>query len=129
MKIGRVVLAMAISAGVASADEKKPDVAAARVAAEENAKTPAGKRYETALEASLDRWLKKAVERCVRSADRSELSDFEAFVRIADSGKAEDVVFGAETAVARCVEPDLRDATYPHPPKEGWWVRVEIQLR
>ena len=52
MKIGRVVLAMAISAGVASADEKKPDVAAARVAAEENAKTPAGRRYETALEAS-----------------------------------------------------------------------------
>jgi hypothetical protein len=110
-------------------EEKKADVGAARVAAIENAKTPAGQRYEVALEAAVDRWLKKAVERCLRDSEKSAQSDFEAFVRVAGDGAAEEVLFGAETPVARCVEPDFREATYPRPPRPSWWIAVEVRLR
>ena len=49
--------------------------------------------------------------------------------RVSADGKAEEVVFGPETAVARCVAPDFRDAAYPRPPKPDWWVRIEVQLK
>lgn len=128
-KVAAVGLVVVLMAGVALAEEKKTDAGAARVAAEQNAKTPAGQRYEPALEASLDRWLKKAVARCMKDSEKSAQSDFEVFVRVSGEGAAEEVLFGAETSVARCVEQDFREAAYPHPPKASWWVAVEVRLR
>jgi hypothetical protein len=127
--IALIGLAVILMGAAATGEEKKPDAGAARVAAQENAKTPAGKRYETALEAALESWLRKALERCIRGREKSELSDFEAFVRVGGAGEAEEVVFGAETAVARCVLQDFRDAKYPRPPQPSWWIKVEVQLR
>jgi hypothetical protein len=122
-------LAVVLFGAVAAGEERKADVGAARVAAEENAKTPAGQRYEAALEAALDRWLKKAVERCLQNSAKSAQSDFEVFVRVGGDGTAQEVLFGAETPVARCLEQDFREATYPRPPKPSWWIGVEVRLR
>ncbi len=100
----------------------------ARIAAEENAKTPAGRRYETALEARLDEWLRKSIEICVKGVPKDRRLDFDVLLRIGGKGEAEDVLLSPETDVGRCVEPDFRREQYPRPPQPSWWTRVVIHL-
>jgi hypothetical protein len=104
-------------------------VEVARSQAESNAKTPAGKRYESALVSKIEDWLRPAVARCARTVPKEEIISFDALVRVGAEGKAEEVLFGPDTAVARCVAPDFREATYPRPPQPSWWVRIEVKLR
>ena len=129
-RLGAVLLLAFLGPALATADEdRKTSPTVAREAAESNAKTPAGRRYETALESSLDAWLKRAIDRCGKGVSSEDAISFEVFVRLGESGDAEEVVLSPETAVARCVERDFRDAKYPHPPKPSWWIRVPIELR
>lgn len=129
VRIGTTLLLLLLCGITADGESKRTSPTVAREAAESNAKTPAGKRYETALEARLDTWLKKALERCVRGVSKDELVSFDALVRIGGSGEAEEVVFGRETAVSRCVEQDLRAEKYPTPPQPSWWVDIEVRLK
>jgi hypothetical protein len=127
---GGIALAAALlTATPALSDEAKTSPTVAREAAESNAKTPAGRRYDSALASSLDAWLARAIQRCGKGASPEDAVSFEVFVRISDAGGAEEVVVAPETAVSRCAERDFLDAKYPHPPQEGWWVRVPIALR
>lgn len=101
----------------------------AREAAEENAKTPAGRRYDSALDSSLDKWLRQSLERCVKGIKKDQALSFNAYVQVGEKGEAEDVLFEPETDVSRCAEPDFRGAKYPSPPQPSWWVKVEVQLK
>jgi hypothetical protein len=128
--IGAAVLALSWSASPARADEpRRATPRMAREAAEENAKTPAGRRYESALESSLDSWLRKSLERCVKGISKEQALSFNAFVQVGEKGEAEDLLFDPETDVSRCAAPDFRDAKYPSPPQPSWWVKVEVQLK
>ena len=126
---GSLVLAAALLAAPAFSDEAKTSPTVAREAAEANQKTPAGRRYDSALASSLDAWLARAIERCGKGVAPEDAVSFEVFVRISDAGGAEEVVVSPETAVSRCAGREFLDAKYPHPPQEGWWVRVPIALR
>jgi hypothetical protein len=124
-----LVIALVTSAPARSDEDKKTSPTVAREAAESNANTPAGRRFESALESSLDAWLKRSIERCGKGVSPEDAVSFEVFVRIGEEGEAEEVVLSPETAVGRCAERDFRDAKYPHPPKPAWWVRIPIELR
>jgi hypothetical protein len=130
---GRILCVLALACGltvsVVAEEPKRTSPTIAREAAEENARTPAGRRYEVALEAHLDRWLKASLKRCEKDVPRDERLSFEAFVRIGGGGEAEEVICLPETDVSRCVEPDFREAKYPQPPQAPWWVRIGIRLR
>jgi len=124
-----VLLAGVLAAGAPAEEPRHTSPSLAREAAEANAKTPAGRRYESALESSLDSWLRKSLERCVKGITREQAVPFDAFVRVGASGEAEEVTFDPETDVARCAEPDFRDAKYPSPPQPSWWIKVAVQLK
>ncbi len=119
-------LAVVAAAPLASA---KTGVEVARSDAESNAKTPAGGRYEGVLVSQVEDWLHPAVVRCAAAAPKEELISFDALLRVSPQGKAEEVLFGPETAVARCVAPEFHEAIYPRPPQPSWWVKVEVKLR
>jgi hypothetical protein len=120
--IALMLLALVLTAGGTG-------VEIARSEAEANAKTPAGKRYEGVLVSRLEEWLRPALERCVKKVPKEELLSFDGLVRVGADGKAAEVLFGPETAVARCVSPDFREAKYPTPPQSDWWVKVEVRLK
>jgi hypothetical protein len=101
----------------------------ARSEAESNAKTPAGKRYESVLVSKTEDWLRPAVARCAKNVPKEEIVSFEGLVRVGAEGKAEEVLFGPDTAVARCVAPDFREAVYPRPPQPSWWAKIEVRLK
>ncbi len=124
-----LLLLGAPAAGAPADDTRKTSPTIAREEAESNAKTPAGRRYESALNSSLDRWLRKALERCLKGVARDQVASFDALVRVGESGQAEEVLFDPETDVGRCAAPEFRDAKYPSPPRAGWWVRIEVELR
>ena len=120
----------AVLAGGAIAEEPRhTSFTLAREAAQENAETPAGRRYEVAFLSSLDRWLPPVVQRCAKGIPDEERIGFEAVVRVGRSGEPEEVLVAPETAVARCVAPELTAAKYPAPPQPSWWMRVEVQLK
>lgn len=128
VQAGAAVL-FCLAAVLAAEEPKRTSPTVAREAADSNAKTPVGRRYESAFQSSLDSWLRKSLERCVKSAPKDELISFDALVRIAASGQAEEVLLAPETAVGRCTEPEFRDAKYPSPPEAAWWMRVEVGLK
>ena len=104
-------------------------VEVARSEAESNSKSPAGRRYEGVAVSRAEDWLRPAVERCARSAPPEEHIAFDALVKVSGEGGAEEVLFGPETAVARCVAPGFRDAEYPRPPQPSWWLKIRVELK
>jgi len=104
-------------------------VEVARAEAEQNVKSPAGLRYEGVVIGQVDQWLRPAIRRCLENLPKEELVSFDGLVRVAEDGKAAEVGFGPETALARCVAPDFRDAGYPRPPKPDWWIKIEVRPR
>ena len=122
------VLLLALAGG-AAADEGKTNPTVARETAESNARTPAGRRYQSALQSSMDSWLRRALEKCIKGVSREDAVSFDVLVRISSTGQAEEVAFEPETSVGRCAERDFRDARYPSPPQASWWVKIPVQLR
>jgi len=122
-----VLLILAAAAG-AVADEGKTNPTVARETAESNAKTPAGRRYQSALESSMDSWLRKALEKCIKGVPKEDAVSFDVLVRISKAGEAEEVAFEPDTSVGRCAERDFRDAKYPSPPQPSWWVKIPVEL-
>jgi len=101
----------------------------ARNEAENNAKSPAGKRYEGTLLGKVYEWLSPAVEKCAKETPPEERISFDALVRVGGDGKAEEVLFGPDTAVAKCVAPTFHDQAYPRPPEPSWWVKLEVRMK
>jgi hypothetical protein len=119
-----------LSALAASAAEPaRTSVEVARSQAESNAKTPAGRSYEGVLVSKVEPWLRPSLGRCARAVPKEEIVSFDGLVRVGAKGRAEEVLFSPETAVARCVAPDFREADYPRPPQPSWWVKIEVHLR
>jgi hypothetical protein len=121
-------LALSILTGVVAVAEEKTNPTIARETAESNAKTPAGRRYQSALESSMDSWLRKALEKCIKGVSKEDAVSFDVLVRISGTGEAEEVAFEPDTSVGRCAERDFRDAKYPSPPQPSWWVKIPIEL-
>ena len=125
-----MLVIIGLCAGPLRADEpRRATPRMAREAAEENAKTPAGRRYDSALDSSLDRWLRQSLERCVKGVAKEQALFFNAYIQVGEKGDAEEVLFDPETEVSRCAAPDFRNAKYPSPPQPSWWVKVEVQLK
>src|ERR1700730_8961543 len=120
---------LSISMAASAAEPAGTGVEVARSQAESNDKTPAGRRYESVLVSKTEDWLRPAVARCAKNVPKEEIVSFDGLVRVDPEGRAEEVLFGPETAVARCVAPDFRDATYPRPPQPSWWVKIEVRLQ
>ena len=124
-----VFVLLACAPWVRADEPRRATPTMAREAAEENSKTPAGRRYQTALDSSLDKWLRATMERCVKGVAKEQALSFNAYVQVGGKGDAEDVLFEPVTDVTRCAEPDFKAAKYPSPPEASWWVRIEIQLK
>ncbi len=122
-------LATAAAAGWAGGEEPRTSPTLARQEAEQNAKTPAGKRYEGVLVSRVEEWLRPALVRCTEKAPQEELISFDALVRVGAGGQAEEALFAPETLVARCVAPEFRSAKYPSPPQPSWWAKIEVRLK
>jgi hypothetical protein len=122
-----ILMVAALAAPLAAQEKTSPTIA--RETAESNAKTPAGRRYQSALASSLDAWLARAIQRCGKGVSKEDAVGFDVLVEIGDNGKAEDVLLSPETSIGRCAREDFQDAKYPFPPQPHWWVRVPIELR
>ena len=123
-----MLLSALLVPAVSAAAEEKTNPTIARENAESNAKTPAGRRYESALESSLDSWLRKALERCIKGLSKEDAVSFDFLVRVGENGRAEEVLFSPETSVGRCARADFESAKYPSPPQAHWWVRIPVEL-
>lgn len=119
---------LAVAPASSTAASAATSVEVARAEAESNAKTPAGRRYEGVVIGRVDEWLRPAIQRCLKDVPSEERISFDALVEVGADGKAEEVAFGPETALARCEAPDFRDAAYPRPPGADWWVKVQVVL-
>jgi hypothetical protein len=127
--VPRVVFWLAASAALLASTARATGIEVARNEAESNAKSPAGKRYEGTLIGKVDEWLRPAVAKCAKQAAQEELISFDALIRVGTDGKAEEVLFAPQTAVAKCVAPEFEDRTYPRPPEPSWWVKVQVRMR
>ena len=117
--------------GVLQADEPRRATASmAREAAEENAKTPAGRRYQSALDSSLDAWLRKSLERCVKGISKEQAISFNAYVQIGEKGLGRRRPLRARDGRRRLRRARLSRRQVPSPPPEpAWWVRIDVQLK
>ena len=125
----RFAVVLVVAALLGAPGQPRTPTSVAREEAESNARTPAGRAYEGVVVAGVDRWLRPALERCVKGAPAEERISFDAFVRVGAMGKPEEALFAPETAVAGCVAPEFRSANYPSPPQPSWWVKIAVRLK
>ena len=84
--LSAAVLAAILAGGAAPAGATGVEIA--RNEAENNAKSPAGKRYEGTLLGKVFDWLRPAVEKCAKDAPPEERISFDALIRVGADGKA-----------------------------------------
>ena len=122
-------MALLLAALLLLASPASTPVEVARSEAESNAKTPAGKSYEGVLVSKAEDWLRPVLQRCAKDAPEAERISFDALLRVSSEGKTEEVLVSPETEIARCVAPELREASYPRPPRPSWWVKVIVRIK
>jgi hypothetical protein len=114
---------------VAGESQKTTSFQAALAEADKNLKSEEGKRYDGDFAMSSGPWLQPAVMRCTEGLSEKDLEPFTVVIRVGESGRAEEVLIGPVTKVAKCLKPDFEKAKHPQPPRSSWWVEMRIEIK
>jgi hypothetical protein len=126
----REVTASLFAMGGKSPSVQEPsDFDSALRAADENLKSKKGEKYDVAFARKAGPWLSRALAKCTKGLPASDLGPFTVLVRVAESGKAEEVLVRPATKVALCLKPSFIAAKGPKPPGPSWWVKMDIAIR
>lgn len=104
-------------------------ISQARSAAEADAETAEGKKFGEALAQAFGREHSSTIQRCAKETKRSELSDFDLFLRIDGTGVVDQAFEEPATALATCVREKMSGWKVSTPPHAGFWVKVDVNLK
>ena len=109
--------------------EKPTPFQVALAEADKNLKSEEGKRYDKDFAVSSGPWLQPAMMRCTDGLSEKDLEPFMMLIRVGDSGRAEEILIGPVTRVAKCLKPEFARAKHPSPPRSSWWVEMKIDIK
>ena len=104
-------------------------IAEAEFAAKSDAGTEAGKKFGEALGQAFGREHGSTIQRCAKSAQRPDLSNFDLFLRLDATGAVDQALVEPATALATCVREQMPGWKSSAPPHAGFWVKVDVNLK
>lgn len=101
----------------------------AKSAAEADAETVEGKKFGEALAQAFGREHGSTIQRCAKETKRPDLSDFDLFLRLDETGVVDQAIAEPATALAICVREKMSGWKVSTPPHAGFWVKVDVNLK
>jgi len=108
--------------------KKVTDFQTALKAADKNLTTSSGKQYDDEVGHSVAKWLGLELQNSVSDASDSDLASFTVLICLDGRGRALEVLSQPSTLVSKRIEPAFSAVSYPRPPAECWWVKVNVGL-
>ena len=126
--VGAALLLVPLPARGQSTPGQVP-ISQARSAAEADAGTVEGKKFGEALAQAFGREHGSTVQRCAKKPKRPDLSDFDLFLRLDETGVVDQAFEEPATALATCVREKMPGWKVSVPPHAGFWVKVDVNLK
>ena len=126
--VSAAVVALLILAPVRSA-LGQVQISEAESAAKADAETGEGKKFGEALAQAFGREHGSTIQRCAKEAKRPDLSNFDLFLRLDETGVVDQAFVAPATALAMCVREKLPGWKRSTPPHAGFWVKVAVNLK
>jgi hypothetical protein len=129
---GKVRRAAALAVAVlAAADSALAQDLAARVksadaAAKANEATPEGRAWKKSHLHAIDRLMILYLNRCLPEPPGDIPTLFSVYVRLGKDGKAREIVTELDDGVGKCMTTAAREAPFPEPPRDDYWVQVNM---
>ena len=104
-------------------------ISQAKSAAEADAETAEGKKFGEALAQAFGREHGSTIQRCAKETKRPDLSDFDLFLRVDETGVVDQAFEEPATALATCVREKMSGWKVSTPPHAGFWAKVDVNLK
>ena len=124
-----VVLLVALVPAQGQSTAAQAEISQARSAAEADAGTAEGKKFGEALAQAFGREQGSTIQRCAKETKRPDLSDFDLFLRLDETGVVDQAFEEPATALATCVRGKMSGWKVSTPPHAGFWVKVDVNLK
>ena len=122
-----LVLCCEVAAGTPAPSEDP--LQAAQVAAKAEAETPEGRSFAETVGVAFGKEHGTTVARCAGETKRPDLSDFELLIRVKASGSVDQALVTPGTNLGECVRERLKGWKVGEPPRDAFWVSVQVNLK
>lgn len=112
----------------ASGHQKPTDFETAASAEQANVSTPAGKAFDAAIGEEFASRHVNTMTRCTLRLPAAGLAPFVVLLRLASDGKVREVLVRPATKVASCLQLAVAKEKYSKPPRDNYWVRIDMSL-
>jgi len=110
-------------------DSADADFAAALQRAHENARTPAGARYDEMFGETFRAKLSETLAPCTGGGlKREEMGTFDIVARVSNGGKLQKIWVDPSTKFSECVRAAVAAEEFPAPPTPRHWVNVHVSF-
>jgi hypothetical protein len=121
-------LAIVSSAWAANDDAETTSFQSALAKARANVATAEGEKFDMDFGMQFGERYVNTLTRCTEGVAEADLGEFDLLVRLSAQGKPEEILVEPATSVATCLSKDVRKGQFIKPPRESYWVRVEMRL-
>ena len=115
-----------VAASAALAQEKGTRLETARWAAELNAKSESGREWKARNEPTIGKLVTPVLNGCLPE-EGDEITAFSVFLRLSRKGRVLEVLTDLEDpSLGTCMTPGARELQLPEPPRDDYWVQVNL---
>ena len=126
--VSAAVLVVLLPSRAQSADGQV-QISQAKSSAAADAETAEGKKFGEALAEAFGREHGSTIQRCAKETKRPDLSDFDLFLRLDETGVVDQAFEDPATVLATCVRDKMAGWKVSTPPHAGFWVKVDVNLK
>ena len=114
------------ASGPAAAQEKGTRLETARWAAELNAKSESGREWKARNEPTIGKLVTPVLNGCLPE-EGDEITAFSVFLRLSRKGRVLEVLTDLDDpSLGTCMTSSSRDLQLPEPPRDDYWVQVNL---
>jgi len=124
---GLVPIVALLAAGQSLAQESlAARVKIAEDAVRANTTSPQGKKWKKDNSAAASRLVLSALNQCLPDPPGDIPTVFAVYVRLSAKGRALEVVTELDAEIGTCMTGAARDAAFPAPPRDDYWIQVNM---
>jgi len=87
---------------------------------------PRGRSWLEANKTRVGQLVIPVLNRCLPQAPEDELTAFATYLRLSQQGRILEVVTDLDAALGRCMTNEAREVQLPEPPREDFWIRLNL---
>jgi hypothetical protein len=119
-------LLLIVAGPLVAEEELAARVKRAQAAVHANTATPAGREWMKRNAPATDKVMLELADKCLPDVPDDVPTMFSVYVRLSRSGRAREVLTELDAALGRCMTAAARDAAFPEPPHDDYWIQVNM---